>query len=517
MTMKQLVMAVMALGVAAWCAAPLGWAADEPDTSQVMIDTTITETSTSQADEVGVAWEDLPETAASEQAAPSDPAATAESQPADGQDLAAAPVVGAGGGAGLISVDFKDADIRQVLRIISLKAGIDVVAGTDVEGLVTIKLTNVPWEQALSIILRTYGFTYEKDEHIVRVMTLEALEQEALVTKVFPLDYARAKEVPDIVNEMLSDRGRIKFDDRTNTVIVTDIPTVLFQVEEVIARLDQKTPQVLIETKIVETKLEKDENLGIRWVDSFTLDQLTQSVYQTTFPFASGSSFGEIGDRYLANPVPKASTITMGTLTTSAFDITMNFLRQRANTHIVSNPTLAVLDNKEAKIHIGVDFPVPQFSIDPSTGNSTVSGFETKLTGTVLTVTPHVNPSREIVVELKPEIITVLSNASFANGASGENIELPRFSTQTVQTQVRVKDGETIAIGGLVKESELVQENRVAFLGDIPIIGALFRNTHRFGGSTDPTLKQDLMVFLTVTLMDKDAGAATVASAASEP
>ena len=153
--------------------------------------------------------------------------------------------------AGTVSVDFKDADIRQVLRILSLKSGVDIVAGPDVEGLVTIKLTNVPWEQALGLILRTYGFTYERQGNIVRVMTLDALEQEALATKVFPLDYAKAKEVPDVIKEMLSDRGKVKFDERTNTVIVTDIPTTLFQIAEVIGRLDQRTPQVLDRKSVV--------------------------------------------------------------------------------------------------------------------------------------------------------------------------------------------------------------------------------------------------------------------------
>ncbi|MCI0561608.1 MAG: secretin and TonB N-terminal domain-containing protein, partial [Nitrososphaera sp.] len=180
--------------------------------------------------------------------------------------------------AGTISIDFKDADIRQVLRVISMKSGVDIVAGNDVEGLVTIKLTEVPWEQALDIILRTYGFTYEKKGNIVRVTTIEALEQEALATQVFPLDYAKAKEVPDVIKEMLSDRGRVKFDERTNTVIVTDIPTTLFQIATVIKRLDQRTPQVLIESRIVETKLEEDENLGIDWTDLYSLTQ-SQNAY----------------------------------------------------------------------------------------------------------------------------------------------------------------------------------------------------------------------------------------------
>ncbi|MBI4342163.1 MAG: secretin and TonB N-terminal domain-containing protein [Candidatus Omnitrophica bacterium] len=425
---------------------------------------------------------------------------------------------------GLISIDFKDADIRQVLRIISLKSGVDIVAGNDVEGVVTIKLTSVPWEEALDIILRTYGFSYERKGRIVRVMTLAALEQEALDTEVFPLDYAKAKDVPAVINEMLSDRGRVKFDERTNTVIVTDVPSSLFQIKEVVKRLDQRTPQVLIETRIVETKLEKDEHLGIRWSDSFALTQ-TQTSYPSTFPFMAEGTLGWLGDNIVstpparlggptslldANPTTTLGEIGIGTLSSSALAMTLNSLKQRSDTKVVSNPTLTVLDNQQAKIHIGEEFPVPNFSVDPSTGNTTVSGFQTRTIGTVLTVTPHVNPSNEIVVDLKPEIIAAQSNATF-NVSGSQSVSLPRFSIQTVQTAVRIQDGQTIAIGGLVKDLKVSQENKVPILGDIPILGLLFSNNRTFGGSSNPTLKQDLLIFLTVNLT-KDKPRTAVAS-----
>ncbi len=433
---------------------------------------------------------------------------------------------------GLISVDFKDADIRQVLRIIALKSGFDIVPGPAVEALVTIKLTNVPWEQALDIILRTYGFTYERKGKIVRVLTVEEIEKEALATEVFPLDYAKAKEVPDVIKEMLSDRGKVKFDERTNTVIVTDIPSNLFQIKQVVERIDQRTPQVLVETKIVETKLEKDENLGIDWSDSFSLTQ-TQTSLGSTFPFPIDSTLGWAGNWFLGSPVPRPATsaaaitdpptnsslgeIGIGTLSNSQFVVTLNFLKQRSDTKVISNPTLTVLNNQKASILIGEEFPVPQFAVDPNTGNTTVSGFQTKEIGTVLEVIPHVNPSKEIVVDLKPQVISALANATFQIGAtSGNSVSLPRFSTQKVETQVRIPNGHTIAIGGLVKTIDQKQENRVPFLGDLPIIGVLFTNTHRFGGSTNPTLQQDLLIFLTVHLAEDEPRTQTVATVAAE-
>ncbi len=429
---------------------------------------------------------------------------------------------------GLISVDFKDADIRQVLRIISLKSGVDIVAGLDVEGLVTIKLTNVPWEQALDIILRTYGFTYERNGTIVRVLTIEALEQEALSTEVFPLDYANAKEVPDIVKEMLSDRGRVRFDERTNTVIVTDIPSTLFQIKRVIERLDQRTPQVLVEIKVVETRLSKDERLGIDWSDSLTLATSAVSL-PTTFPFPGGSRLGKLGEHFIPRAgtfspstgaslpegrVPEAGgQVTFGTLSTTGLSAVLNFLQSRTDTHIVSNPNISALNNQEAKIHIGEEYPIPNYSIDPTTGRTTITGYTPKKIGTVLTVTPHINPSDEIVVDLKPEVISFSANVTFDTGA-GNSVSLPRFTTQTAQTQVRIRDSHTIAIAGLVKKTEAKTESKVPVLGDLPLLGVLFKSTSRYGGS-DPVY-QDLLIFLTVKLMEDGSQPAQTVAAAPE-
>lgn len=512
---KRLVLGVL-VGLWGLAAGPAcGWAQDEAD-QQASSDVT-----TAQSGE-----NETPETESAPAASEVEAGGTEPQEAVQGPS--AAPASSPPSVPGLVSFDFKDADIRQVLRIISIKSSVDIVAGADVEGLVTIKLTDVPWEEALEVILRTYGFTYEKKGKIIRVMTVEALEQEALSTEVFPLDYAKAKDVPDIVKEMLSDRGRVKFDERTNTVIVTDIPTTLFQIKQVVERLDQRTPQVLIAAKIVETKLEKDENLGITWSTSYALTQ-TANAYPSTFPFKAQTTFGTLGNAFISGaqgrvPFPAAlrtaatsavGTVGIGTLSNDTLALTLNALKRRNHTKIVSNPTLSVLDNQEAKVHVGEEFPVPNFSVDPSTGNTTVSGFQSKTIGTVLTVTPHVNPSREIVVDLKPEIISVLSNATFSVGGAS-TVSLPRFGTQTVTTHVRIKDEETIAIGGLIKNDTVIEEQKVPFLGDLPLIGLLFRNKHTFGGSTNPTLQQDLLIFLTVNLTKEDSSGKSVASVPSD-
>ncbi len=431
--------------------------------------------------------------------------ATEAAEPAAETPQAAAPAPPSA--EGLISVDFKDADIRQVLRIISLKSGVDIVAGTDVEGLVTIKLTNVPWEQALDIIVRTYGFAYERKGRIVRVMSKEALEEEPLATEVFALDYAKAKDVPGVIQDIMSDRGKIKFDERTNTVIVSDVPASLSQIREVIDRIDQRTPQVLVSSKVVETKLTKDDVLGIDWSNSLTLTQGTHTFANSTFPFPLESTFGELGQVFnwpsLREGTVTAGTVTLGSLTTSQLQTVLNFVKSRTDTHILSNPSIAILNNQKAKIHIGTEYPIPNYTIDPTTGNIQINGYETKDVGTLLEVTPHVNPSDEIVVDLKPEVIAVGSDVTYTTGSGGD-IDLPQFTIQTAETSVRIKDGETIAIGGLIKTAENTVVSKVPLLADIPVLGALFRNTDYYTGS-EPN-RQDLLIFLTVDLMDQEPG-----------
>src|SRR3989338_4681506 len=163
---------------------------------------------------------------------------------------------------GLISLDFREADIQNVLRILAYKSGVNIVTGPEVTGLVTIQLKDVPWEQALMVILETYGYGYDRRGNIITVTTIENLkkrredasvlaEQTPLVTQTFPVSYGKAADIITSLQKMKTDRGSINFDERTNTIIVQDIPEQAKLIGEVIAKLDRTTPQVLIEAKIV--------------------------------------------------------------------------------------------------------------------------------------------------------------------------------------------------------------------------------------------------------------------------
>lgn len=418
---------------------------------------------------------------------------------------------------GNVTLDFKDADITNVLRILSYKSGINIVAGKDVTGPVTIRLTDVPWEKALDVILRTYGYTYEREGNIIRVTTTENLEKEELVTEVFSLNYANAAHVPLAIEEMLSDRGSIKFDERANLVIVTDIPTNIYKIKQVVEKLDMRTQQVSIEAKILETTLDKDDKLGINWTTQVTA---TGAARPTTFPFSKHSGGGtwfpdgdtsaSAGDDigvFRANsgsafPLALPKNFTLGTLDFTSLQAVLEILKTKTDTKVISNPRVTTLDNQEAKVVVATTFSIPVYERNDSTGNIEVTGYEEKELGITLSVTPQINPEGYIIVKLEPEVSAFVTFDTFTSGNSG-SIQAPRFTTRRASTQVMVKDGETIVIGGLIKETETDTVVKVPILGDIPVLSLLFKKKEK---SVDTT---DLLFFVTVNIVKPESSSIT--------
>lgn len=456
---------------------------------------------------------------------------------------------------GNITIDFKDADIRTVLRVLAEKSGVNIVAGKDVTGDITIRLTNVRWERALDIICKNYGYAFEREENIIRVTTVEGLKQEELTTEVFSLNYAKAGEVAEAITEMLTERGRdkIKYDERTNVLIVTDIPTNLYKVRQVVEKLDKKTPQVLIEARIIETTLTDDEKLGIDW--NLKLAAVGASR-PTTLPFTVGGSLsylgldvqdwnkfmprpeGQVSTTYTGEgiavtdttsefplgitgldisqafdspfPVMDASAFTFGTLDFSKFSMVMEYLKSRRDTNVLSNPRIATLNNQEASIHVGTILPIPVREYNEERDEYTILTYTEKKIGIKLTVTPHVNVQSDIVVELFPEISSLVGWEVWdaARGLKG-----PIYSTREAQTQVMVRDRETIMIGGLINEETTNYEKKVPLLGDIPGLGKwLFTKTE---SDVDRT---EIIIFLTVHLIGtKSADSSTVSPSVFVP
>lgn len=426
---------------------------------------------------------------------------------------------------GNVTMDFKDADISNVLRILSYKGGVNIVAGPEVTGLVTIRLADVPWDKALDVVLRTYGFAYEREGNIIRVTTTEKLKEEELTTEVYSLSYADAEEVSEAIAEMLTaERGKAKYDVRTNVVIVTDIPTNLYKIGLIIAKLDKRTPQVLIEAKIIETRLDDSERLGIDWTTTITA---RGAAKPSTFPFsrrvqttwedhidrwfpvgytqapAAGAQFsgttqpefpaGEIREHSIW-PFVEADAFTFGTLDFTQFQAVLEFLEARTDTDILSNPRITTLNNKESVILVGSQMLFPSFNFNEETGDFVIAGFEDeKDLGVKLAVTPHINEKGDIVLKLKPEIksFTGIQTLDATRG-----IVAPIFSTREAEAEVMIRDGDTIMLGGLITKTTTKEKNKIPFLGEIPLIGDAF-----FTKTEDDIDRIELIIFITVHLI----------------
>ncbi len=392
---------------------------------------------------------------------------------------------------GNVTLDFRDADIRNVLRIISYKSGVNIVPGPEVEGNVTIQLTDVPWETALDVILKTYGYGYERRDNIIVVNTLEKLsekrrlekelkEQEPLITEVFVLNFAKASEVVDSIKDILTSRGKINYDERTNTVMISDSASNMEKVSEIIPALDIVTPQVLIEAKVIETKLNDSDKLGIDWTLQATAYGAARPML---WPFTQHSE-----NKYLKDsnfPAPEDEEFKFGTLDFAGVQAVMELLYSRTDTNTLSNPRIVTLDNQPATITVGTKWPVGQYTYNSDQAKWQVSGWEYLEFGILLKVTPHINQAGFVTLEIQPEVSDQAGEVTF------EQATIPILTTQETSTRVMIKDGETLVIAGLIKDKTIDTRKKVPILGDIPLLGLLFQKKEI------TTEKTDLLIFIT--------------------
>jgi len=463
-----------------------------------------------------------------------DPTPPAAAQKTSVPDAATAPVAavatvtaaavpqapGSAIGADTISLDFKDAEITSVLRILSMKSNVNIVTGPEVKGLVTVRLDNVPWEKALDVILRTYNYVFEREGNIIRVTSRDQMKLEPVETKTFILNYSKAAEIQASIIDMLSERGKVKSSERTNMIVVTDIPTNLYRIGEVVKKLDKMTSQAFIDSKVVRTEAGTIENMGIEWnpvvkvsgssrptTFPFTsADNGTPSSLTQFFPVANGLGVNQANPRAFPNIDPAvpttAPTFNYGTLDFSSFSATLNFLKKSSNTKVMSNPRVVVLNNQTAHIQVGDQIPLPTYERNEQTGSMVISGFNYRDTGVTLNVTPHINSSDEILVDLKPEISSKNGEQTFGAGLSA--VSAPIFNVTQAQTQLLIRSGQTIAIGGLLTDNAAQTETKVPYLADIPVVGKLFRSKRQgTAGAVGPeNSKVETLFFVTVTTVD---------------
>jgi type IV pilus assembly protein PilQ len=419
-----------------------------------------------------------------------------------------------------ISLDFKDGDLQDIFRLFADISGLNIVVNPGVSGKVTLKLNEVPWDQALDLILKANGLGYTLENNVIRIAKLTDLQREEQERRKLAeekalagdlevynkrLSYAKAVDLePTIKKVALSARGTITLDTRTNTMLITDLPATIEKAKELIIELDRATSQVEIEARIVVTTRNFTRDLGIQW--GFSQRQLPSFANQTnlTFPNAivingqgvpstggisadqqglanSDSGVGVSGRGYAVNlPATGFNTglgISLGNILGNFnLDAALTALERQGRGRLLSTPKVTTQNNQSAEIKQGVQIPIQTVA----NNTVTVTFKDAVLT---LKVTPQITEAGTVILTLEVEN----NSADFANLVNG----IPPINTQSAKTQVLVRDGATAVVGGIYQSNEQTSQQRTPFLGQVPILGYLFRN--RFVTNTN----NELLLFIT--------------------
>lgn len=439
-----------------------------------------------------------------------------------------------------ITLDIKGMDIVDVLKMLSSKAHLNMVIDKNVSGRVTVFLTDVSPQEALKAILDSNGLIAEKEGQIIRVMTVTDYEQRSgedvndpketiriklrnakpqmvaqtlnqvksnighivvddtsgtlilidtqkknsqmlemikemdmpCQTQVFKLNYARCEKIAELLQDVVTrDIGSIKIDNRSNQLIITDYAGKLNKIQEMIASLDEKTKEVLIDAKIVQVSLDHKTSLGIDW------------EYVLNKKLNVKGMFGQV----ITTTGNKWTIGTAQPKNTNDYSAIIEVLDTVGETRILSSPRLTVTNNESAKILVGSkQVYVTTAAIQSQTSTETAESVNFVDVGVKLFVTPTISHDGSISMKVRPEVSSVVQNYKTA---AGNNI--PIVETSEAETTILMQDGATIIIAGLMKEEKTKNINKIPILGDIPFLGAFFRN------STEQSKKTELVIFLT--------------------
>jgi type IV pilus assembly protein PilQ len=398
-----------------------------------------------------------------------------------------------------ISLDFQQADLRAVLRVFSEISGLNIVIDPAVQGTVDVALRDVPWDQALDIILRANKLGYLLDGTIVRIAPLSVLADEEsqrrkladeqalsgqlrVLTKT--LSYAKAEDLQALLTKSaLSQRGIVQVDQRTNTLIITDLPDRLTTAEELLATLDRPQPQVEIEARIVQANKNYARQLGVQWGFSGRVDQALGNTTNLAFP-NSGSISGAVGPAgsgravNLGAPAPNSGVgLALGSVN-GAFnlDVALTAAETAGNLRVLSTPRVSAQNNMEAEITQGVQIPIQTVS----NNTVTVAFRDAALT---LKVVPQITAAGTVIMRI------ALENAQpdFSRSVNG----IPPINTQRANTQVLVNDGQTTVIGGIFVSQDQNVNDRTPGLGQVPLLKWLFKRDDIRNQSTE------LLIFIT--------------------
>lgn len=420
------------------------------------------------------------------------------------------------------SMEFRDADIKDVLRAVGQAANLNLIVSDTVTGKVSLSLKDVDMWDALDSILKTKGLTYVREgNNIVRVVAVSEARDEDLETRVFHLGYANVKEALSVIEKIKSEKAKISADARTNSIVVKDLSLNIDRMERVLKNLDTRAPQVLIEAKIVEVSSNYARDLGVQWGGQYTggntivsggatgVTQVTSgsggsttgipAIGSTTF-YPQTGDIGRSGNAFAVNLPAAVGAGSGGALGFSfgrlmggklALDLQLSAMQTVGHGKILSNPKVLTLNTKEAKISSGVDIPIQTISSTATGagGSTTTGGVQTISANLSLSAIPTITNDNRIVMVIKVE----KAQPDFSRVVTG----IPTITRETADAQLVVNNGETVVLGGILTKSEAESESGIPLLSSIPLIGWLFKNKSKTENQSE------LMIFITPTIVNE--------------
>ena len=398
-----------------------------------------------------------------------------------------------------ISMDFQDADIVTVLRSFSVYTDKNIIAGPEVEGPVTVHLEEVAWRKALDIVLRANGYGAREEEGVIRVglwdqflneeIKLHEAEKkrrdlQPLVTKIVDVSFAKADEITEPLEPLLTRRGVNEVDSRTNAVIVSDIEPRTVEIARMVRALDNPTPQVEINARLVDVDARVSRDLGIQWTAEGINIPGVQGEHGAKLDATGQIQIDPTAVEGTSLSQPEAE-LAIGRITGPAgsFEATLQALERDNKANIISNPRITTLNNRQASIIVGKKIPliVTDEAGNPITQLTTV--------GIQMAVTPHVNSKTgEITMDLHPEVSDLSAQATVQGGII--------IVTAEADTRVMVQNGETAVIGGLIRTNESIYNVGIPLLRDLPVIGRVF------GSKSRVEEERELLIFVTPTIVE---------------
>ncbi len=403
--------------------------------------------------------------------------------------------------------EFQGDEVGQVLRLLARQAKINMVVSEAVTGTVTMRLEDVTALQAIAIIVKAKSLFMDEIDNVYYIKTGAERTAEPTESDSFQFSYGRAKDVAPLLASQLSSHEAPQVDERTNTVFFRETRSNIDNIRKMLVQIDKPTKQVMIEARLVEVNANPKQAYGINWAGVVGSSSAPQTIrYSGTNGLVDSTGQLVPNNPTLGNPGSSQLLGNLGTLAGSQFailtapqlSVTVRALNEDSDAEFLANPRIVTSDNRQAKIEITRNQPVPQLNFNEQTATAVFGGFQDKKFGNTLLVTPSINKDDFITLAVKPEISNKVGDATFV--FAGATVSSPVIDTRTLDSNVLIKSGDTLAIGGLLQDEVTKNASKVPVLGDIPVLGYFFQE------HLNARTKRNLLVFVTPTIIDQHYG-----------